>query len=574
MATPGGSVAADSVIPLPARPRATPRLGATPQDELAVSASVKSLLASRVAFRWAAVVIGLALTSGEIASGSYRPVAATAMCIYLTTWRSMRPLPLGSQRMVIQGLALSDMLFLGVAVGLTDALSSPFAFCLLTAAGIAALGWGQALGLTAVAVGGLSAIATAVLTEGASGLTERGGQAVGIVMVLSVVVLGSLRTRLIEAERRRMQLSGQVEALTEANDLLQLLNRVARTLPALEPSTALEVAERQIVEALDPRSFALLTPVEGTGMWRVVKSKGLRLAETLGEDSLPWLGREALAHSGPVLLPELGARAAAGDNGSGMAIVLRGREETIGLLLVEHATPGEYSEHHARLLEGLAEAVALTLDNASQFRRLRLLSATEERTRIARDLHDRLGQWLTFITIELERIQGAASGSTNAELAELRGTVQQAVDEFRETLRQLRTAVDERKPLATVGAEVALAFERRTGIKTFWEPSGEPPLAPIVENEVLRILQEGLTNVEKHAGASNVRARWSVDEQGGQLLLVDDGKGFDPARRREGSYGLLGMEERASIISAELTLESAPGRGTRLRLLVPREVPA
>lgn len=572
-AAPAGAVAADTVIPLPARQRSAARLGAAPQDELAVSASVRSLLASRVAFRWAAVVIGLALTSGEIAAGSYRPVAATAMCIYLTTWRSMRPLPLGSPRLAIQALALSDMVFLGVAIGLTDALSSPFAFSLLTAAGIAALGWGQAIGLTAVAVGTLSAVATALVVDGPTGLTDRGGQAVGIVMVLSVVVLGALRTRFIEAERRRVQLSGQVEALTEANDLLQLLNRVARTLPALEIGTALEVAERQIVEALSPRAFALLVPVENTDLWRVVRSKGLRLAETVGQDSLPWLGREALEHAGPVLLPELGARATVGDNGSGMAITLRGREDIIGLVLVEHATPGEYSEHHARLLEGLAEAIALTLDNATQFRRLRLLSATEERTRIARDLHDRLGQWLTFITIELERIQGASSGSTNSELAELRGTVQQAVDEFRETLRQLRTAVDERRPLAVVGAEVALAFERRTGIKTSWECSGEPPLAPIVENEVLRIFQEGLTNVEKHAAARRITAGWRVDERGGQLVLSDDGKGFDTSLRREGHYGLVGMNERASIISADLKLASTPGAGTTLKLMVPREVP-
>jgi signal transduction histidine kinase len=88
-----------------------------------------------------------------------------------------------------------------------------------------------------------------------------------------------------------------------------------------------------------------------------------------------------------------------------------------------------------------------------------------------------------------------------------------------------------------------------------------------VENELLRILQEALNNVDRHAKADHVEVEWTVDGGNFELLVVDDGEGFDPSRAvREQSYGIVGMKERAEVIGASLRVDSRPGSGTTVRV--------
>src|SRR5690606_26123777 len=119
---------------------------------------------------------------------------------------------------------------------------------------------------------------------------------------------------------------------------------------------------------------------------------------------------------------------------SGLYVRLTARGQVIGVLGLEHPSQSRYDAHDAVLLSGLAEVLALTVDNARWFGRLRTLGAQEERIRIARDLHDRLGQWLTYVSMELERIVAEDDPAT-ADLMRLQGDVQSALDELRETLR-------------------------------------------------------------------------------------------------------------------------------------------
>ena len=257
---------------------------------------------------------------------------------------------------------------------------------------------------------------------------------------------------------------------------------------------------------------------------------------------------------------------------SGMYTALRARGKVIGLLAVENARTDDYGTREVRILDGLAGALALTIDNVRSFGRLRTIGADQERTRIARDLHDRLGQWLTYISLELERIMGESPDSTS--LQSLYGDVQTAIDELRETLRQLRTRVSDDEPLAVVGKSMAARFTERTGIATsFTAADPDASLLVSVENELLRILQEALNNVEKHARATKVDITWSVDDGEGTLAIVDDGRGFEiTAARRDNSYGLMGMRERADVIGASLSIDSARGAGTTVRVKANNEV--
>jgi signal transduction histidine kinase len=215
----------------------------------------------------------------------------------------------------------------------------------------------------------------------------------------------------------------------------------------------------------------------------------------------------------------------------------------------------------------MSEVLALTIDNARWFGRLRTLGAEEERMRLARDLHDRLGQWLTYICFELERIMGSHPEQLE-ELSQLYSDVQAALDELRETLRQLRSGVSEAEPLALLGRDLVARFADRSDVTATFTASRQDARLPVpVENELLRILQEALNNIAKHARATHVTVIWDVDGANFKLEIADDGQGFEIARGvRDSSYGLVGMRERADVIGADLTIESSPGSGTVLRV--------
>ena len=299
--------------------------------------------------------------------------------------------------------------------------------------------------------------------------------------------------------------------------------------------------------------------------WTPQISDGCVVHPATGSAHLPVPLRATLVDKRPLLDPRLSPGEGVNPTSqSGMYALLRSRNHTVGAIAIEHAEPMRYSERDLRILSGLSDVLALTVDNARWFGRLRTLGADEERTRIARDLHDRLGQWLTYISFELERIIDDGDGST-PELDRLHNDVGQAIDELRETLRQLRSGVSEDDSLADVAADMIRRLRDRSELTITLEvPHPEHRLAVPVENELLRILQEALANVEKHAHATSVEVRWDVDGGGrGVLTISDDGAGFDLASGvRETAYGLVGMRERADVIGARLKIESELTVGT------------
>ena len=143
-------------------------------------------------------------------------------------------------------------------------------------------------------------------------------------------------------------------------------------------------------------------------------------------------------------------------------------------------------------------------------------------------------------------------------------------------MRQLRSEVTIGRPLSMVGKELIDRFTERTDIEVDWlvsDPGEHMPVA--VENELLRILQESLSNIDKHAGAEHVDVSWDVEDGSGVLRVQDDGKGFDTARGiRDNAYGLVGMRERADAIGARLIISSTPGDGTTVTVIAGSSIPA
>lgn len=211
----------------------------------------------------------------------------------------------------------------------------------------------------------------------------------------------------------------------------------------------------------------------------------------------------------------------------------------------------------------------------------RTLSAQEEERRsIARSLHDDTAQALAMLILELERLEQQLSpgqAQLSARLAEARQLAARTLTELRAIIAGLRPSI-----LDDLGLFPAIRWYARTalepaGVRVQVEaPSGEPPLEPEQAAALFRITQEAVSNILKHAGAGCASIRLLHGEGRVSLLIEDDGCGFDPAEAARsavslGRLGLPGLQERAELAGGALAIDSAPGRGTHLRVDIPLE---
>lgn len=209
----------------------------------------------------------------------------------------------------------------------------------------------------------------------------------------------------------------------------------------------------------------------------------------------------------------------------------------------------------------------------------RVLAAQEgERARLARDLHDNVGQLLTALQLQLEAMRRVGTAPVQQQ------TLDEALSIVRQILEQVRTLSLDLRPaqLDSLGLSAALRWyaERKIaavpGLALKFEARRLPPLDPDVETTCFRIAQEALTNVLRHARAHEVTLTLAAEQGRLRLTLADDGTGFDVGEQYERSIrgessGLLGMQERAALVGGRLEVRSDAG-GTRVLLDLPLEI--
>jgi signal transduction histidine kinase len=215
---------------------------------------------------------------------------------------------------------------------------------------------------------------------------------------------------------------------------------------------------------------------------------------------------------------------------------------------------------------------------------LRALSASvqsareEERTRIAREIHDQLGSALTSLRWDLEAMDKVLGSSDHAQREAVRSRIVAMIRLTDTTVNTVRRIASELRPsilddlglLEAIGWQAQL-FESKTGIacECSW-PAQDPGLGPEPSTALFRIFQEALTNVGRHAHASAVRIAAEMRRGEFVLTIRDDGRGItDGELGGQRSLGLLGMRERAHLIGGQLTIEGAPGVGTAVTVRVP-----
>ncbi|MCX4883990.1 sensor histidine kinase [Streptomyces sp. NBC_00847] len=197
----------------------------------------------------------------------------------------------------------------------------------------------------------------------------------------------------------------------------------------------------------------------------------------------------------------------------------------------------------------------------------RALSAQErERQRLARELHDEVGQTLTAVLLQLKRVADRAPEELRGELGQAQEATRAGLDEIRRIARRLRPGVLEELGLVSALRSLAAEFTTHGLTVRHHVPGGLPTLTEESELVVYRVAQEGLTNTARHSGADRAEVRLGPVADGVELLVRDNGKGLGTAA--EGA-GIRGMRERALLIGAGLSLEPGPEEGTDVRLRIP-----
>ena len=277
---------------------------------------------------------------------------------------------------------------------------------------------------------------------------------------------------------------------------------------------------------------------------------------------------------------------------------LRVRERTIGVMSIGRTHGSiEFTEYDARLLSIFANHIALAIENADLFERSRMMGAIEERSRVARDLHDTLAQSILGILRTLEAISpelDAAPLAVSQAIEESRLFAKESLDEARRSIWNLTPSGLENRSLPEAIQEYVELWHTRAGIEATYRLSGTPtPIEPTRAMDLLHVTREALSNIAQHASASHAEVTLAFTESGLSLSIRDNGSGMrpelvtgsrieshstgqdtaencnKPLAPSNSGLGLQGMRERARLLNGWLQIESAPGWGTRVVLTVP-----
>jgi two-component system, NarL family, sensor histidine kinase DevS len=406
--------------------------------------------------------------------------------------------------------------------------------------------------------------------EGSADFTEEDEELTQMLATQAAVAIEN--ARLYESSTRWLR---QLESLNEIGNALAseielepLLGLVARRLR--------ELVDARLVLIAIPQGDALdVAAAEGEGSYGVV---GMQL-EFGGSKAGRVLERRHSERVDSVLedteIDQQAARRLGVHSALFVPLVARGR--AIGVMIAhDRSGPSpSFTDDDLRLAETFAERAAVAVDLSERVGRdalRRVVEAQElERKRLARELHDETGQALTSILLGLKPLeQSAASDADRAALSSLRELVVSTLQDVRRLAVELRPSALDDFGLATAVERLAETFREQTGVQVDLEARlGDGRLPSEVETALYRIVQEALTNVVKHAGATRVSILLTHRDTSVAAVIEDDGGGFDPTAVGDDVLGLAGMRERVGLVGGRLRIEAVEGTGTTIVAEVP-----
>jgi signal transduction histidine kinase len=495
-------------------------------------------------------------------------LASAAVVAAYTLFATVNPVPYTNDARS----RMRTMIELGIVttvVVVSGGWASPFALCLVPTAMLASFVGGTAFSTKLVVVSSALITLDHLRDVGTREGFPDAALWTGLLILVTITSGLSHRTAQESANQQQAALD-RVGRLAEANALLFSLQRVAQTLPAsLDLDEVLDSTVTRVQSLIDHSMLTVLLQGDVAGRLEPVRVTGYQSTGALGEADLPSALLEALRAPKTVRRDEVVSPTAclAPMARSGLYAALRARGSVVGLIAVESLEPHHFGQQQAEILHGLAEPFGIAIDNARLFRRLRIVSADEERNRIARDLHDHIGSSLAFLGFEIDRCTAAAGRGepVDAALKELRVQVTSMVGEVRETLYDLRSDVSETQDLTSTLRQFVDRVRGRSGLDISFVSDQRVRLSLVHERELWHIAREALINVERHAQATQASMEWICTPSHASLTIRDNGVGMLFGAGRVDSYGIKGMRERADAIGAKMTTESSP-TGTVIRV--------
>ena len=257
-----------------------------------------------------------------------------------------------------------------------------------------------------------------------------------------------------------------------------------------------------------------------------------------------------------------------------MAIPMFVSGELRGFIGIHHSEKGIYRADEIELAQALAHHVMLAAHGQELVEQQREAAILKERTRMARDIHDTLAQGFTGVIVQMEAAEDALQDDDQEHVVRhvrrARELARDSLGEARRSVHALRPQALEKAPFADALRAIIKNTAADTALQTQFTIIGTPrELAPSVEENLLHIGQEALTNALRHAHATTFQARLRFNSDAVYLDLRDNGDGFDVDGINGGGIGLIGMKERADQIGATLEVTSEPGKGTKITAVSP-----
>ncbi|MBN1661506.1 MAG: GAF domain-containing protein [Anaerolineae bacterium] len=285
----------------------------------------------------------------------------------------------------------------------------------------------------------------------------------------------------------------------------------------------------------------------------------------------------------PLLVPDVSqearyVQATTFSSRSELAVPMKTKDHVIGVINVQSERVNAFDESDLNVLQSLANQAAITIENARLYEQAQQLAIMEERSRLARELHDAVTQTLFSASLLAEALPEMWENDPNEGrelLGELRQLSRGALAEMRTLLLELRPAVLIESNLRDLIRQLGEAVAGRAGIPVDVAVGDLCPLPDDVHVALYRIAQEALNNVVKHAQARQVQVRLHCPEPDGkqperarvELCIADDGRGFDPVTIPTDRLGIGIIRERASAIGASCRIDSCPGNGTCITIV-------
>ena len=260
------------------------------------------------------------------------------------------------------------------------------------------------------------------------------------------------------------------------------------------------------------------------------------------------------------------------------SVPLKSKGRLFGVMNLASTSRHSFKLQEVALLIAIGQQIGVAIENARLYEQAQSIAALEERDRIGRELHDGLAQVLGYLHLKSKAAEGLLSSGqvaqAQAELGEIQEVAREAYGDVRESILGLRTTITTGAGLIPTLTEYLHKFSQQSGIcaRLVMGDDARMEFAPVAEIQLLRIIQEALTNIRKHSQASRAWVRFEADGEQAVITIEDDGRGFDPSligQDDQEHFGLQTMRERAESVGGTLHISTQPGQGVRVTIQLP-----